>query len=90
VLPVTAPTPDFILSTGADLAIVCDRCRELRVPHDLALALSSGGRGNTPVDQLVFRCERCGSRGVPWVTAVGNATIGRKRLWPPEASDPTT
>jgi hypothetical protein len=78
-----APTPAYILSAGYDLGIQCKTCRELRYPKDLALSLVTAGRGDTPVDRLPFRCAKCGRLGVPWVTAAGNALVGRERLWPP-------
>lgn len=77
-----APTPNFIISVRASLAVSCDPCRVLRVPHDLALALIAAGRGDVPIDQLVFRCTKCGAVGEPYVTGEGNALIGRERYWP--------
>lgn len=79
-----APTPAFILSAGLSLSVMCEHCREMRTPNDLALALTSADRGDVPVDRLLFKCTRCGCAGVPWVQGPGNMLMGRKRYWPPE------
>lgn len=79
-----APTPDEILANGYDLSIFCDGCRLLVAPIDLALALSTSGRGSVPVDQLKFRCTRCRGIGEPLVKASGNLLLGRRAVWPEE------
>jgi hypothetical protein len=80
----TAPTARFIVETGADLDIFCERCRAMRLVMNLPQRLVDTGRGDIPVDALRFRCNRCHDLGTPWVSAAGNATIGRERLWPPD------
>ncbi len=67
-----APTPEFIVSSGATLSLNCERCRLLTQPPDLLQKLCAAGRGAVPVDQLRFRCHRCGQPGEPWVTGEGN------------------
>lgn len=79
-----APTPDAIIAAGASFCVHCRHCREVRVPANLAQRLIAAGKGRTPIDQLVFRCEICGEAGEPVVDAPGNLTMGRPRLWPPD------
>jgi len=78
-----APTPSEIIACRASFGIFCKRCRAVRDPPRLAERLVAAGKGDTPVNHLVFKCHRCGDLGEPHVTGQGNMTIGRPRLWPP-------
>ena len=78
-----APTPAEIVASEAGFAIACKRCRSLTEPPGLAHRLVAAGRGDTPVNHMIFRCQACGDLGVPWITGQGNLTLGRPRLWPP-------
>lgn len=82
-----APTAELILKLGASFDISCGPCRMLTVPPDLAKRLVAAGKGAVPVDQLKFRCHRCGGVGEPFVRGPGNSLMGRPRLWPPEGHE---
>ncbi|MGH7025560.1 MAG: hypothetical protein ACREEB_18490 [Caulobacteraceae bacterium] len=75
-----------LAESDVDLTINCLRCRLLLPPDPQALARRPDA--DRPVDELVFRCRRCERLGEPNITAPGNATVGRKRIWPPEGATP--
>jgi hypothetical protein len=62
-----APTPAEILAQNAELVISCERCRALTAPPRLIERLVASGKGQTPVDQLRFRCSKHGTPGQPYV-----------------------
>jgi hypothetical protein len=52
-------------------------------PVDLLEHLIAADRGDLPIDQMTFRCTRCGEVGWPLSQGPGNSVVGREQLWPP-------
>lgn len=80
----TAPTPNQIIALGGSFYLSCHQHLTL-YPLERLVA---GGKGDMPIDQLTFRCSRCGGLGQPHAHGPGNALMGRKHLWPPMADPP--
>ncbi|HEY2179659.1 MAG TPA: hypothetical protein VGH15_13855 [Caulobacteraceae bacterium] len=80
-----APTVAEIANAGHELTIHCPACRLLTLLDPMALA--DRHDPFKPLDQLAFRCRKCGGPGAPIVKARGNALVGHVQIWPPEEGD---
>ena len=78
-----APTASEILAANHDLSVVCDGCRLVVDMNWARRRIVQQGRGDVPVDQLMFRCPRCHKPGQARVRGDGDALVGRPALWPP-------
>jgi hypothetical protein len=83
----TAPTFKYIVAVEASFHVHCARCKVMRDPGGVPEKMVAAGKGDSRVDQFVYRCNACGEPGTPWVRL---RTGSHDRLWPLRETDSRT